>query len=345
MKLGDVIRKHRKKKGMTQEEMAACLGVTAPAVNKWENGNTMPDITLLAPIARLLDVSLDELLSFGEELSDQEIAQCIQEADRKLLTEDYESVFTWAKKKIETYPNCEQLIYTLAVMLDANRTVRQISDDDQSDSFILNCFHRILKSCNETMRTMAADALYHYYLKREQYDRAGEYLSFFSLENPERKRKQAVLYEKTGDTQMAYKTYEEILFSGYQILSTVWISLFQMALGEGDWDRARYYSGKRKEFANLFEMGMYHVGAADLELAQAEKDPDKTIACVQVLRSHLDTIYAFVTAPLYSHMTFKRTDPAFVEDLRKNMIAGFQNDTDFAYMRENPRWVEMLNEE
>lgn len=51
MKTGEVIRKYRKQKELTQEEMAARLGVTAPAVNKWENGNSLPDIALLAPIA------------------------------------------------------------------------------------------------------------------------------------------------------------------------------------------------------------------------------------------------------------------------------------------------------
>lgn len=38
MQIGEVIRKYRKQKNMTQEEMANRLGVTAPAVNKWENG-------------------------------------------------------------------------------------------------------------------------------------------------------------------------------------------------------------------------------------------------------------------------------------------------------------------
>ena len=68
MAIGDIIRKYRKNKGMTQEEMAACLGVTTPAVNKWEKGNTLPDITLLVPIARLLGITTDELLSFNIEL-------------------------------------------------------------------------------------------------------------------------------------------------------------------------------------------------------------------------------------------------------------------------------------
>lgn len=38
MGIGEVIRKYRKEIGLTQEEMANRLGVTTPAVNKWENG-------------------------------------------------------------------------------------------------------------------------------------------------------------------------------------------------------------------------------------------------------------------------------------------------------------------
>ena len=67
MRIGDVIRKYRKKAGMTQEEMASRLGVTTPAVNKWENNNTLPDVALLSPIARLLGITTDELLSFKDE--------------------------------------------------------------------------------------------------------------------------------------------------------------------------------------------------------------------------------------------------------------------------------------
>lgn len=63
MEIGSVIRKYRKEAWLTQEEMANRLGVTAPAVNKWENGDTKPDIDLLASIAKLFNISLDTLLS------------------------------------------------------------------------------------------------------------------------------------------------------------------------------------------------------------------------------------------------------------------------------------------
>ena len=53
MDIGVVIKKYRKEAGMTQEEMANRLGVTTPAVNKWENSNSKPDIELLAPRSTL----------------------------------------------------------------------------------------------------------------------------------------------------------------------------------------------------------------------------------------------------------------------------------------------------
>src|SRR5699024_11556582 len=87
MSVGKVIRRYRKMKNMTQEEMAGRLGVTAPAVNKWENENSFPDITLLAPIARLLGISLDTLLSFREELTADEINGILQETEQKLKEE------------------------------------------------------------------------------------------------------------------------------------------------------------------------------------------------------------------------------------------------------------------
>lgn len=119
MSLGKVIRKYRKNRNLTQEEMAGRLGVTASAVNKWENENSYPDITLLAPIARLLNISLDTLLSFRKDLTTEEINEIVCEADSKLKEESYDEAFLWAKKKLEQYPNCEELILNIAIIFDA----------------------------------------------------------------------------------------------------------------------------------------------------------------------------------------------------------------------------------
>ncbi len=61
MSLSENIRRIRLEKGMTQEQLAAKLGVSPQAVSKWETSDTYPDGSLLVPMAWELNVSLDEL--------------------------------------------------------------------------------------------------------------------------------------------------------------------------------------------------------------------------------------------------------------------------------------------
>lgn len=58
-----------------------------------------------------------------------------------------------------------------------------------------------------------------HYIKKEQFEEAEQYLDYFSDENPERKRKQAMICSKTGRQEEAYKMLEELLYSGYQSMN------------------------------------------------------------------------------------------------------------------------------
>ena len=62
-KIGSFIAEKRKVKKMTQMQLGEKLGVTAKTISRWENGNYMPDISLLIPISDLLGVSVNELLN------------------------------------------------------------------------------------------------------------------------------------------------------------------------------------------------------------------------------------------------------------------------------------------
>ena len=64
---GAVIRRLREAKRMTQEELAERIFVSSKAVSKWETGQGFPDISLLEPLAKALDISVIELLS-GEDI-------------------------------------------------------------------------------------------------------------------------------------------------------------------------------------------------------------------------------------------------------------------------------------
>ena len=65
---GSAIRRLREKRKLTQAQLAAALSVSDKTVSKWETARGLPDITLLEPLARALQVSVPELLSGEEEI-------------------------------------------------------------------------------------------------------------------------------------------------------------------------------------------------------------------------------------------------------------------------------------
>lgn len=332
MQIGEVIRKYRKSADLTQEEMANRLGVTAPAVNKWENGNSYPDITLLAPIARLLGISTDELLSYHEELSSEEIQELVQIADAKFQKEKYEDVFRWIKKELALYPNCEQLIWQMAVMLDANRLMKGLADSGDYDDYICSCYMRVLGSKDETLRYHAADSLFGFYMRKEEYETADRYLQYFSVQNPERKRKQAEIYQKTGRIQEAYKTYEELLFAEYQVVNGVLLGMYMIALQEKDMAKAHLLVDKQSELAGLFDMGAYYETSCRLDLATVEQDSRSTAEILKRMLDSVDHIFSFRNSPLYEHMNFKETQPEFTEKLKNDLISCFQDKETFSFL-------------
>lgn len=355
MQIGQVIREYRKKKELTQEEMANRLGVTAPAVNKWENGNSYPDITLLAPIARLLEVSLDELLSFRRELSKEEMNHIVCELDSRLKSDTYEEAFRWAEGMLAQYGNCYELILSAAVVLDAWQMTREIRGNGETESTgpaegdlgnyedcISRWYVRALESEDEDVRVRAADALFGFYQRKEQYEKAEEYLVYFSKQSPERKRKQAVIYSKTGRRKEAYKAYEEILFSGYQTMSAAMHSIYMLAIEDENMEKARRIVEKQKELGRAFDMGAYQGASAQLELEVLEKDEEAVIETAGKMLSGLDEITNFRNSPLYEHLTFKPVKEEFLSELRQNLLNNFRDEETFGFLKNNQRWQELV---
>ena len=84
MNFGKTILDLRKKKNVTQEEMAAELGVTAAAVSKWENGYTLPDILMLCALADYFNVTTDELLARNKEIKYAVVVTASPELGKKI---------------------------------------------------------------------------------------------------------------------------------------------------------------------------------------------------------------------------------------------------------------------
>lgn len=83
MTIGKRIAQLRKEKGLTQDELSQMMEVSAQAVSKWENDQTCPDIASLPKLAKILGVTVDELLSGKEE--NVPVARVLEPEARKEL--------------------------------------------------------------------------------------------------------------------------------------------------------------------------------------------------------------------------------------------------------------------
>ena len=81
MTIGKRIAALRREKNLKQDDLAQMLEVSPQAVSKWENDQTCPDISLLPKLAKILGVSVDELLSGKQEL--QPVVTLVPEEQRK----------------------------------------------------------------------------------------------------------------------------------------------------------------------------------------------------------------------------------------------------------------------
>ena len=85
-KIGNFIKEKRKEHNLTQEDLAAQLGVSNRTISKWENGHGMPDYSMILEVCNRLDISINELLS-GEEIKEENYQTMLEE--NMLKTIDY----------------------------------------------------------------------------------------------------------------------------------------------------------------------------------------------------------------------------------------------------------------
>ena len=80
-KIGKFIAEKRREKSYTQAQLAEMLGVTSKTISRWENGNYMPDLSMLTPLCEVLGIRVEELLK-GE-------SEIIEEKSREKMEKEY----------------------------------------------------------------------------------------------------------------------------------------------------------------------------------------------------------------------------------------------------------------
>ena len=117
LKLADVILRQRKNRNMTQEELAADLGVTAQAVSNWERGG-YPDITMLPAIANYFEISIDELLGNDEATKEEDIRYFFRMIREELPNDDMETRVKLGKEYIAKYPKNFDVLHEMCFIIN-----------------------------------------------------------------------------------------------------------------------------------------------------------------------------------------------------------------------------------
>ena len=99
MELTNKLRSLRTAKGITQEQLAKEMGVTAQAVSKWERGTTMPDVSMLPELSVFFGVSLDELFGMTEEKEYERIQNMVWD-ERIIAPDKLAQTERWIDEKI-----------------------------------------------------------------------------------------------------------------------------------------------------------------------------------------------------------------------------------------------------
>lgn len=188
--IGQRIKALRKEKDLTQERLADYLGVTDKAVSKWECGLTTPDLALIMPIARILQVSADELLGGKQEEIDERRAEFDEHCDHHLKYDTKEN-YQMALAAVNEYPMDYKYLSWLAL---CEMYVAYCSEykDDPATQFSVEMMesaikhnHTVIADCEDTkIREKAIWNAMVCYANMNQYDEALKYAEMFPSEAP-----------------------------------------------------------------------------------------------------------------------------------------------------------------
>lgn len=341
MKIGTIIREKRREQSLTQEQLAGLLGVSASAVHKWEKGTTYPDITTLPALARVLKTDLNTLLSFREDLTDEEITHFVGELKNMVEAQGYDAAFQRAMEEIHQYPNCEKLIYSVVFCLDGVRAVYDIPNSDNFTDRLMPFYERLSHSETPVVRDGALTMRIAYHRDRKEFDRAAALIEELPASDIDKEEQLAVLYAQQENYQEARKLWESRILRSTVHIQTALTGLMDIAIREGRKQDARFLAETAERVLEQLSVNRWVPYIPKLELATRLRD---RVGCLEALQKILPAM----TQPSKDSSLFRSVSggnlesvAAIVRQLRSKIQNNLEHGEEFAFFRDSPEYEQL----
>ena len=116
LNLSSILLENRHKRGITQEQLAAFLGVSKASVSKWETGATYPDITLLPRLASYFHISINELIGYQPQLAADEIRKLYRKLSADFSCLPFDQVMASCREIVRKYFSCPPLLFQMGTL-------------------------------------------------------------------------------------------------------------------------------------------------------------------------------------------------------------------------------------
>lgn len=225
---------------MTQRELANLLGISEPAVCKWETDSSMPDIMLLAPLARALHTDLNTLLSYEEQLSPEQVKAFGDTAEEIGRTEGADAEMLYWKEKFREYPNSELLTMACAKRLTKLQVQGVITKEQMQ--ILEELLLKLCKSEEDEMKFEAKRYLASFYLTSQRFEDAENVLATISDFDFNARHLKALLLYVKKDYEAARKECEQFLFECVQNALICLSRMAGIAVATEDREKERTYA-------------------------------------------------------------------------------------------------------
>ena len=360
MEIGNRIRELRKANGMTQEQLAAALSISFQSVSKWETGLTLPDLSMIPGLTRLLGVTADELLGLtdkeAEKQRDYFQSRYLDSMNRPYDTKDLAA----AKQAVVEFPGDPQYLYWLAHAeyfdgfesgLNRGDRVYFQKELEQSLAHGLMVFDM---ACEETLRTKA---LFHIIQTLVSLDRKAEARQYAELYPLTRSISKEDVLALCAEEEDAYRLQQEQIKSAALDLLQKLLSFWRGKDLHKESVRAAFAAAADIVYAlipdgNYFEFHdlLFHVCAARAVLAGYDGRQAEMIDALRQAKEHAG-LFGFLfgsgekryTSPLFDRCSvnlptlppqFQTPIQEYHELLKKNTFDPYRTSAEFLALAE-----------